>query len=96
MAKVKLTWEFPVNMEGTIDGFRLRKRTPSTGMQALADVPKVMREYTDADVTAGGTYIYRVSTFTASGELPAQDYTVVVTTPPPTVAPTSFIGITVP
>jgi len=64
-SEMKLTWE---QEETRISGFRIDRKTGSGSFSQIAEVEKAVREYTDAGLTVGTNYTYRVKAFTDDNE----------------------------
>ena len=64
-SEIKLTWE---QEETNVSGFRIDRKADSGSFAQIAEVEKVVREYTDTDLTLGSAYTYRVKAFTDASE----------------------------
>ena len=67
-SEIKLTWE---HEETNVSGFKIDRKADSGSFAQIAEVEKVVREYTDTDLTLGSAYTYytyRVKAFTDASE----------------------------
>ncbi|MFY9578477.1 MAG: CARDB domain-containing protein [Gaiellaceae bacterium] len=89
-----LTWEAPYNGGSAITGYKIYRKTASSGYSVLATVRGSATNYSDTQLTAGETYTYKVSAVNANGEGAASNE-VTPTPPPPPADPCVEPGVRV-
>ncbi len=85
-SQIKLTW---TQVDERISGFRIDRKADSGSFSQIAEVEKVVREYTDTGLTVGTDYTYRVTAFTDENE---SDYATSNTTNTSFPSPTNLVA----
>jgi hypothetical protein len=78
-----VSWQAPDDHGSAITGYKLYRRTASTGSAVIASVPGTARSYSDSAIVAGESYFYKVTATNGQGEGPAcQEVQPEAATPP--------------